>query len=133
MNYSYNFTSTNRVTNSIGTVGETQDSIAPFNQETLPYLLERAQNGVPLTESLFHLLLTYFKFLLQLSLALIMMRFWYLRELEITSLQRRIYNDVVIDTLTQFSTSLSCLICRLFGIYVHAFTVQFILKKSVRK
>ncbi|MBK6264727.1 LPS-assembly protein LptD [Marivirga sp. S37H4] len=101
LNYSYNFTSTNRITNNIGRVGPeaTEDSIAPFNMETLPYLLERANNGgrhkIPVSTS-FNLL----KFITA-SPNFSYEDIWYLKELN------HRYSDslktVVIDTINQFS------------------------------
>ncbi|WMN10817.1 putative LPS assembly protein LptD [Marivirga salinae] len=103
MNYSYNFTSTNRITNSLGTVGETQDSIAPFNQETLPYLLKRAQNGgqhrIPISTS-FNLL----KFITA-SPSFNYDEVWYLKELNHSYSDS--LNTVVVDTLNQFSRASS--------------------------
>jgi len=101
MNYSYNFTSTNRITNNIGRVSleATEDSIADFSPENLPFLLERANNGgrhrVPVSTS-FNL----FKFITA-SPNFNYDEVWYLRELN------HRYSDslktVVIDTLNTFS------------------------------
>lgn len=103
INYSYNFTSTNRITNSLGTVGETEDSIADFNRETLPYLLERANNGgrhrIPISTS-FNL----FKFITA-SPSFNYDEVWYLRELNHRYSDS--LNTVVIDTLNQFSRASS--------------------------
>jgi lipopolysaccharide assembly outer membrane protein LptD (OstA) len=105
VNYSYNFTSTNRITNNIGRVGReaTEDSIAAFSQENLPYLLERANNGgrhrIPVSTS-FNL----FKFITA-SPSFNYDEVWYLRELNHRYSEE--LNDVVIDTVNQFSRASS--------------------------
>ena len=57
VNYSYNFTATNRINNNLGRVNPdaTEDSIAAFNLDNMPLFLQRAQNGgrhrVPISTS----------------------------------------------------------------------------------
>lgn len=105
MNYSYNFTSTNRITNNIGQVGPeaTEDSIADFSRENLPYLLERANNGgrhrIPVSTS-FNL----FKFITA-SPNFNYDEVWYLRELNHRYSDS--LNTVVIDTMNTFSRASS--------------------------
>ena len=46
INFRYSMNGTNQITNNLGRIGDaTQDSIAPFNVETLPDLLEKARRG----------------------------------------------------------------------------------------
>ena len=105
MNYSYNFTSTNRITNNIGRFNNESrtDSIAEFNRETLPFLLERANNGgrhrVPVSTS-FNL----FKFITA-SPSFNYDEVWYLRQL--SHRYDETTKTVMIDTLSQFSRASS--------------------------
>ena len=102
LNYSYNFTATNQVTNNIGRLGDSEresDSITNFNFDNMPYLLERAQNGgkhrIPVSTS-FNLL----KFITAAPV-FNYEEFWYLKELNHRYDPE--LNEVVIDTLRQFS------------------------------
>ncbi|HET8860914.1 putative LPS assembly protein LptD [Marivirga sp.] len=103
INYSYNFTATNQITNKLGTVGDTQDSIAPFNRETLPYLLERANNGgrhrIPISTS-FNVL----KFITA-SPTFNYDEVWYLKELNFRYSDS--LNRPVADTINTFSRASS--------------------------
>lgn len=100
LNYSYNFTTTNRISNNIGQIGDSDgDSIAPFNFETMPFLLERAKNGgrhrIPVSTS-FNL----FKFITAAPV-FNYDELWYLQELN--HRYDPVLNEVVIDTIRQFS------------------------------
>ncbi|GAA5021392.1 hypothetical protein GCM10011506_02880 [Marivirga lumbricoides] len=102
LNYSYSFTSTNQITNNLGRIKRDnirEDSIAPFNMETLPYLLERADNGgrhrVPVSTSfnLFNFITASPNFSYD--------EVWYLKELNHSYSEE--LQTVVIDTLDRFS------------------------------
>ncbi len=100
LNYSYSFTASNRVTNNLGRFGEgREDSIAPFNFDTMPTLLDLAQNGgrhrIPISTS-FNLL----KFITAAPV-FNYEEFWYLKELN--HRYDAELNEVVSDTLRQFS------------------------------
>lgn len=101
VSYSYNFTSTNRITNNIGKINPESrtDSIAEFNFETLPFLLERANNGgkhrIPVSTS-FNLL-KYFTISPNFNFDEV----WYLKHLNHQYSDS--LNRVVIDTVNQFS------------------------------
>jgi hypothetical protein len=100
LNYSYNFVSTNKVSNNIGRVGDSNvDSIADFSVDNIPYLLKNANNGgkhrVPISTS-FNL----FNFITA-SPTFNYEEVWYLKELN------HFYDSelktVAIDTLDGFS------------------------------
>lgn len=101
VSFSYNFTATNRLSNSLPDIeGEDgTDSIADFNFETMPALLDRAQNGgkhtIPLSTS-FTVLKNF-----TVSPNFNYDEYWYLREL--THRYDPELKEVVIDTVSQFS------------------------------
>lgn len=100
LNYSYNFVSTNKISNKIEAVGDaTTDSIAKFSVENIPYFLRNANNGgkhrIPISTS-FNL----FKFITA-SPNFNYEEVWYLKELD------HYYDtenkELAIDTLNGFS------------------------------